>query len=184
MNTLTLKNSLFFSVIYLSLIACSGGNSSDETSTNLKSTTLSSTNAITNTTWAYCGAGIKFRYHFQENQYAYTLQYFQDDQCITPDEDPELGNEFEFFSGDEYSPESITWTGTIELGQNTITTGGGLEATEVDFNYKGITKYDIISIQNNTLYFGINGGAFSEINRENELDFDDAWLNEGACCQN
>jgi hypothetical protein len=112
------------------------------------------------------------------------MQYFQDDQCITPDEDPDLGNEFEFFSGEEYSPENITWSGTIELGQNTITTGGGLEATEVDFIYKGITKYDIIYIQNNTLYFGVNGGAFSETQRENELDFVDAWLNEGACCQN
>jgi hypothetical protein len=179
LNISTFKTPLLFSVISLTLIACGSGNSSDDDAKILSTTS----NAITNTTWAHCGAGIKFRYRFQGSQYAYTLQYFDDADCLTPNDDPELGVESEFFSGEPYTPENITWTGTFDLGQDTITTGGGLEATEINFYYSGITKYDIAYIQNNTLYFGINGGVFVEAQRENELDFDDEWLNEGVCCQ-
>lgn len=180
MNISTFKTPLLFSVISSTLIACGSGNSSDDGARALSATS----NSIINTTWAHCGEGIKFRYHFQGSQYAYTLQYFDDDaDCLIPNDDPELGIEFELFSGEPYSPENITWSGTFELGQDTVTTVGGLEATKINYSYNGITKYDILYIQNNTLFFGINGGVFNEVQRETELNFDEEWQNEGVCCQ-
>ncbi len=173
------KKALLASVLALVLSACGGDSKSSDKAT--KSNAAPELNAAENTqlsgtTWSNCSDdSIKARYYFQDNNFSYTLEYFD-----APDCQGEIFNE-EFYlygnAGDTYvDNNNFEWNGEFAIGTIT-TTESGLNARKIDFKYSGIERYDIFYIQDDNLYFGLSNGTF-EGDRDTEIDFETPWIQE------
>jgi hypothetical protein len=165
------------------LAACGGGNDSNDNSNenanndandNNENEVTEQTSNLAGHTWRVCNefsaTSSEFVYVFTETDFVSTYSTYGDNSC----------------SGTPVTSDD-TAAGTYTLG-SAVTTSGGFQATEIDFDVTSTfgaalppanqyTLYDIYYIDNDVLYFGIERSRNAG-DRTDTIDTTEAYIRE------